>query len=1711
MGGSTHAGRPSVDLPEVVLAALAPSVAAHVREAIRRGDYTAADVVGAGEWSDGGDVVVCDVDDGGGRDDTPRMDEDTSDEGNVQCVKCVNVPPRAATPSDDDDEDEVLLAAVLGAIVKRDAAVDTRAHASTTASAQTAAVVSDAGAQTAAVSSAARPIVASTPSYHPFDDIAAALERRAKVGPKNTLGGSAPRLMAGKGKRPPPDSSAASGHAADDPGCEPNYDAVRRRVPACRFGTPPPRPTPIQPATPPKARQPRTPADRVAPTEVGLPFETGMDAAIADLEAKEREEAEAGRRARATLDPEKLDVVRRKPPATTFARAAGGEKTKRQTSPLRSASETAVSTTQTAVNFALVEPSAPALSFGRSSGRDGAVGLEEGARAAMESSASSDAWWRRPFGKTNQRAPRGSPSRALPDPGAIARALAATRPSASSALGVVRWAPARPPSSPGGVSVASTMSTESADWDGRTVARELRRRAAAESRAAAANRSADRPRVGPLPNDEPCRPRVVTPPAWGPPPKKKTDDAAAAKAKAAARAKAEAKKAAREARREAAETDGMFDPYGVDDDDDDDAAALTWRTSSTEVSRVDAAPAPPVPSDVVTRRRSPAVRFAPPPRRADDDDRAAIRSLREGAVGPGTYHRAAGADVAVRKRAPEVSFGARPITAPRASARRDASGGGGVYDADGAAWDAAKGKRVKGVVAFDRAPPRKTAAEEAAENKNTSGGVTKTDPVHVLTEPRVIGGAWAPAPPNTVEPKSDAVDASTLQSELDLDAAAAWDRHVAPSKPAWRFGEAPTDRGGGVGRGQSDTVPWPVLGLDTWSDRALPSGGAVAFDAMIGRADGYEDRRAAREAANHRAPVVGTYKVVEAIDYLRRATPAAVFRLAADRWRASRSKRRRKCDKEEEKEEEEEEDEGPDWLTHEALAAAVNQTRPTAPGWRFLPLAVTQPRPAPGRTPKPGERPELEVRLTLVRKRPPSAPDFSKRPSEDRRDAPASPGRAAALGPGAYDVDYALTEPTPVTVGFSALDRGLLPALDEGETEEGGGPSKEASRSVGEGDALDIDPAAAFATAVARRAGAGAHVDIARMTNPRVDDEKRREARAVAAAGLDAEHGWERVLDDGDGEGSDAASVVREVMAAATAKAARALQPLTAADKLGDPDADLPTRRRLEGGVDFATMTWRVGETSEGRLSLELLSARLGPGAYDASDETTTARRRAPGPADFAKGAARFSHDRYSEDDSDPTNPEDTSGRRTGAFAVDPEGDRVWLDLASAVAAVRPRVDVGGVIHPEHTSGMSDERREPLPYVDAVYDVERALEILRDGAYARAPDFASALNPRAAATAETSADAAGRNPAAPDFYDVDTETALGALAYPRGAGGSTAWGAPSFAPAVGRGEAFYLDAATLRRQEGVADGDRLELDPATADAKTRPRVDKGVLDMSEAAQTGRPEETAPALTSDVDWLYERQLAAAYPRLDAGTGAVDFSKSTAQVRRGVGADAVNRTTDDLDAGCYHDDVSRVDAKAAVTTRRRARAADFSTASGRDAGGTSGGGDVLVLNPRDPWRAPETALEASKAAAIAASDPVAAFKAQVFVRATPRWAHAPADDAGGEGDVLVLPVPHPSGGRRSDVDGHDFGRPAGRGAVFGVGGWTSERVGHALRADPRVPTREGADSEENRGDPEAWRVERRKERVARMMARLPRRGVGAPKPAGDGGGHRRVVIE
>ena len=115
-------------------------------------------------------------------------------------------------------------------------------------------------------------------------------------------------------------------------------------------------------------------------------------------------------------------------------------------------------------------------------------------------------------------ATRGDKARQPPRPGsmldpvALARALDVTRAKPSGARGVTRWAPpAVSLPSPAG-SVASIESTESDDWHGRNIRRDLRRRASAERAAIAKTTAADT-------DMNAVRPRNVTGVTkWGKPP-----------------------------------------------------------------------------------------------------------------------------------------------------------------------------------------------------------------------------------------------------------------------------------------------------------------------------------------------------------------------------------------------------------------------------------------------------------------------------------------------------------------------------------------------------------------------------------------------------------------------------------------------------------------------------------------------------------------------------------------------------------------------------------------------------------------------------------------------------------------------------------------------------------------------------------------------------------------------------------------------------------------------------------------------------------------------------------------------------------------------------------------------------------------------------------------------------------------------------------------
>ena len=179
---------------------------------------------------------------------------------------------------------------------------------------------------------------------------------------------------------------------------------------------------------------------------------------------------------------------------------------------------------------------------------------------------------------------------------------------------------------------------------------------------------------------------------------------------------------------------------------------------------------------------------------------------------------------------------------------------------------------------------------------------------------------------------------------------------------------------------------------------------------------------------------------------------------------------------------------------------------------------------------------------------------------------------------------------------------------------------------------MDIDPAAAFAAAVARRKGTA--VDMRRMPHPRVDDaERARRREEIDLAELmerpkfpetpleafrapDGRGGWSALMDV-----SPAASRRRRLAEERRAKmegisevdgpdSSPTENRMRAKDKLTDPSSDAYVRRRTDAGVmDFASMTFRVSERTPGNVELDLLEAGIGPGTYAAEPVSRRVRR----------------------------------------------------------------------------------------------------------------------------------------------------------------------------------------------------------------------------------------------------------------------------------------------------------------------------------------------------------------------------------------------------------------------------------------------------------------------------------------------------------------------
>lgn len=890
--------------------------------------------------------------------------------------------------------------------------------------------------------------------------------------------------------------------------------------------------------------------------------------------------------------------------------------------------------------------------------------------------------------------------------------------------------------------------------------------------------------------------------------------------------------------------------------------------------------------------------------------------------------------------------------------------------------------------------------------------------------------------------------------------------------------------------------------------RALGGGGALPLRYYLGRDEDYASRIASREREDEAtkpvayetdatgiggAPVVASLRVAEALDALRASTPATVFGLAAERW-AARERAERKHSAETKRRAEARRvskesvaetyvagkaarllDEDPEteparlarlalardavaardpgsgshaWLGIEAARAALAATRPSAPGWTMLPLEVTKPRVAAGRVVKPGDRPALDVRVSLVKTKGfldgASAFDFARAAGRFHDAADEYSGGASShnprTGPAAYRTEKAdalLSRRAPAaTFGTAARLPREIKIADEDRTE-----TFSASEAVSE-TRVSLD------RLVRRRRGVGVNMRL--DSNPRFDAETLRlqtEARRFRAT-----RKLEKLVGSSATEGPETGGSAR----------LRKSQSARDGEEFFDPTA--ATRARVPM-ADFASLTWRVSENAKGRVEMELLEAEIGPGRYDPNDEVTSSRRRAP-EADFASAARRF-----------PEEPPDMSLNAEEP----PRYSRALLsrdDVAAAVKAVRPRVAVGGVI-PD--AGKRDIRAKnepdaaaPLP-PSAVVNLEDALRYLRGARHSSAPDFARA--------APKSGDG-GVLEDARSFADVSASASVaagGAKGASRGSNVSAFGKPPKTSP---KKPADWKS----KDPDAFAEGDVLFLLPERALEATR----ASRFDAPDFAKTlGREmvAKLAPdvTLTADVDFVPEKALRARFPRLDRGTNAVDIGRPRRASSRPNDRSS-ERYYADLDAGVYAprdgDDRRGVlsgqrYAGKSLVNLARAPASErgaFENVARND------GGDALVLDA---------------AAAADGTRPRRDVGAASFARAPRRTGETRASPGG---DALVL---HPAAVSASDATrGFDFGRAAGRErSAFERARWGEDDVIHALRAEPpTISTLDRSLAKVHAAgvDGRTLAAARRMERRARLEARMPRRGPGSEAP-------------
>ena len=852
------------------------------------------------------------------------------------------------------------------------------------------------------------------------------------------------------------------------------------------------------------------------------------------------------------------------------------------------------------------------------------------------------------------------------------------------------------------------------------------------------------------------------------------------------------------------------------------------------------------------------------------------------------------------------------------------------------------------------------------------------------------------------------------------------------------------------------------------------------------------------------APVVASLRVAEALDALRASTPATIFGLAAERWAAreraerkavTETKRRaearrvskervaetyvagkaaRLLDDDAERGDRDEETEtrllrfatardavarrdpgsgSHAWLGIEAARSALAATRPSAPGWTMLPLEVTKPRVGAGRVVKPGDRPVLDVRVSLVKTKGfldgASGADFARAAGrwndEDPKKVLKSFSSNPRTGPAAYRVEKAdalLSRRAPAaTFGTAAR---LPREIAEDRTEPFSAEASEASEDV---TRVSLD------RLVRRRRGVG--VNMRKDSNPRFDAETLRlqtEARRFRAT-----RKLEKLVGSSATEGPDTGSRKSRKSRSAERRDGEIFFDPTAA-----------TRARVPA-ADFASLTWRVSENARGRVEMELLEAEIGPGRYDPRDEVTAGRRRAP-EADFASAARRFP-----EEPPDPT---------ANAFPEPTRHSRALHsrdDVAAAAAAVRPRVAVGGVIPDagKRDASKNDSDAEPLP-PSAVVNLEDALRYLRGARHSSAPDFARA--------APKSGDGTRKGVVSEDarsFADVSASASVsagGAKGASRGSNVSAFGKPPKTSP---KKPADWKS----KDPDAFAEGDVLFLLPERAREATR----ASRFDAPDFAKTLGREMVAAlapdaALTAHVDFVPEKALRSRFPRLDRGTNAVDIGRPRDAIRRPNELLSSETYHADLDAGVYAPRDGDVFRGVLSGQRTAPSLVDLARAPASSRGGVervagNDGGDALVLDA---------------AAAADGTRPRRDVGAASFARAPRRIGQTRASPGG---DALVL---HPAAVSSSDATrGFDFGRAAGRErGAFERARWGEDDVIHALRAEPpTISTLDRSLAKVHAAgvDGRTLAAARRMERRARLEARMPRRGPGEDAPS------------